>query len=361
MSITAADWGRRVQVTGDAPAGTLSGFTALITGANLPTEIWNTAVNGALNGGGDLRVCLNSDGTSQLPLEVVDFTITSSTSGTAQLWVRFPTYSSGARECWLFYGKAGETQPGVATTYGRNNVWQDFTHALGGNGQTDVTGNASTTLNGSAAQSGTVNGFNAITTTGTVANGDCLSFDSTSGENWTGNLTLSAWINLTSNGVDFAQVIGIRTGNDWEFSYRIEGNQPAMLVGSSSPNSTSALSTGTDYFLTATISGSTISFYVDGAVVNTQTVSGSRTNRTANLEVNGISDTNGSNVTLNGKTANANAINGAVKSANHISAEYSNQNDPSAFWATGTPQNTNGGGGIVIAVIMNHLRNQGIA
>ena len=59
------------------------------------------------NGGGDLRVCLNSDGTSQLPLEVVSF---DTVGETAQLWVRFPTFASG-ESCWLFYGKAGETQP----------------------------------------------------------------------------------------------------------------------------------------------------------------------------------------------------------------------------------------------------------
>jgi hypothetical protein len=52
-----------------------------------------------------------------------------------------------------------------------------------------------------------------------------------------------------------------------------------------------------------------------------------------------------------------------VLSNNFLESEYSNQDDPTNFWTQSTPDDPSGGGGgiALIPVIINHLRNQGIA
>ncbi len=349
MALTPSQWDRRVELTALTPPATLSGFVAYLNEDSLPAEIWTTA----LNGGGDIRVCTDKDGVNQLPLQVVSF---DTVGEAAQLWFRFSTLSTAARKVWVFYGKAAETQPPVAGLFGRNAVWADYTHRLGGDGQTDVTGATTTTLVGDVSQSGSVAGFNAINTAGEPDS--YLRFNGTDGENWTGDFTVSAWVNSRSTAVAFANIIGIRATSAWEFSYRIESDKPSVLIGTSSPESTSAITIDQDHLLTATVSGTLISYYIDGALTDTKTVVGVRTNRTISITVNGYNNAPTGRVLI-GRTANACGINGSVRTADHISAEWDNQSNPSAYWTTGTPENTSTT--TTITVIMNHLKNQGIA
>jgi hypothetical protein len=338
MALTPTDWSKRVELTGLTPASSLTGLTTVITEANIPADVWAVAING----GGDLRVCADSGGVNQLPLEVVGF---DTVGETAVLWTRFATYSTGARSLWLFYGKAGETQPAVGASFGRNAVWSGETHRQGGDGATDVTG-ASTITISNATQTGSIKGFNSVsfpnqgnTTDSATAR---ASFDGTTGENWTGDFTVSAWVNASSLSIDFAQIIGTRTSSQWEFSLRLEGSQPAILIGTSSPNSTGNLTVSTDHLIHATVSGTTISFFLDGVAIGTASVSGGRVNRNKLLCFGGADDTSSSGTTFAGLIANARAINGSVLSANHIASEYDNQNAPNTFWTTGTPESTSG-------------------
>ena len=145
MAITASNWGRQVELTGLTPASTLTGYVALITEANVPAEFWTLVQNG----GGDIRVCENSDGINQLPIEVV---LCDTTTQIVRVFVRFPTYSSALRSCWLFYDNVGETQPAVSDTYGQHAVWSDFYLVV--HGLTDV--NDSTSNNWAPTVTGTI-------------------------------------------------------------------------------------------------------------------------------------------------------------------------------------------------------------
>lgn len=147
MAITATNWSRRANITGATPAATLTGFVALITGANLPAEIWSTAKNG----GGDLRACLDKNGANELPIEVVTF---DTVAQEAIIFVRFPTYEAAATGLWIFYGNSSAITYDVAATYGRNAVWADYYLVLHGiNGPEDSTGNGTATINGTPSYS----------------------------------------------------------------------------------------------------------------------------------------------------------------------------------------------------------------
>lgn len=147
MAITVENWSRRVELTGLTPASSLTNFVALITEANLPTEIWGLAENG----GGDIRACLDAEGTNQLPIEIVTFnTLTEK----ALIFVRLPNYTSTVKSLWLFYGKAGESQPAVAASFGRNAVWVDYFLVLHGiNNADDSSGNGVATVYGTPTYS----------------------------------------------------------------------------------------------------------------------------------------------------------------------------------------------------------------
>ena len=131
MAFTGSNWGRRVKVTGLAPASSLSGYVALLTLDNIPVEAIDAGANSALNGGGDLRFSTDNAGTNQLSCEVVSF-VTSATPGSrdCQIYVRFDSYASATRDVWMFYSKTGETQPAVGAAFGRNAVWVDEHIAL---------------------------------------------------------------------------------------------------------------------------------------------------------------------------------------------------------------------------------------
>lgn len=119
MAIIASGWSRQVEVVGQSPALGLTGYVALITEANVPEEFWNIVKDG----GGDLRICVNSDGSDELPIEVV---ICNTTSKILRVFLRFPNYSATLKSCWLFYGNSSATKNSVGSAFGQYAVWQDF-------------------------------------------------------------------------------------------------------------------------------------------------------------------------------------------------------------------------------------------
>lgn len=127
-------WKRRCSITIDHTkvSGTShSAFPVLLTEDNLPTEMLDSnSIWKCLADGGDIRFSSDEDGTNQLPCEVVEITQSASPASTsAQIWVNIPILSGLAGttiEIW--YSKAGESQPSVDDTYGRNATWTSFSH-----------------------------------------------------------------------------------------------------------------------------------------------------------------------------------------------------------------------------------------
>lgn len=126
-------WGRKCAVVIDhlqvAGSGSHTDFPVLVTEAMLPAEMFDIVGSfPALNGGGDIRFSSDAAGTVQLALEVVSFvTDPNPANGSAELWVKVPGVSATVDTViYVWYGKAGEVQPAVTDTYGRNAVWADY-------------------------------------------------------------------------------------------------------------------------------------------------------------------------------------------------------------------------------------------
>jgi hypothetical protein len=124
MAFTASTWGQGRLLTGLSPGSSLSGFTAVITKANLPTSALDTGPLSGLNGGGDFYFATDINGANQLPAQIVTC-VTNATAGNTEFesWIRFPTYASGTREVYAFWNKAGQSQPLAGAAFGSEDVW----------------------------------------------------------------------------------------------------------------------------------------------------------------------------------------------------------------------------------------------
>lgn len=114
-----SSWKRRAQlnINHNYVDSNLTDWPVLIDETVLPADFFTTV----LNGGGDIRVSSNSSGDNRLSLEVV---LCDTGASKAELWVKVPSISSTTdTPIYIFYGKAGETQPAAAAAYGKYSVW----------------------------------------------------------------------------------------------------------------------------------------------------------------------------------------------------------------------------------------------
>jgi hypothetical protein len=152
MAITPTQWSHVLTIPESyTPSAAISGQTLKITEvtvAKLSSGDQSTFWANVQNGGGDVRICENIDGTNQLPVEVVSL---DNAAQTCVIWTRKPSYD-GTGNLYVFVGRAGETQPPVTDPFGRNAVWQDLAVVIHGGMTFDSTGN----LTQSATQSGAV-------------------------------------------------------------------------------------------------------------------------------------------------------------------------------------------------------------
>ena len=339
MSFTGTLWDRRVQLTGLTPSASLSGFVALISLDNVPVEAIDAGSNSALNGGGDLRFSTDNAGVNQLPLEVVEY-VTNATEGNRRchLFIRFPTYASGTRSVWMFYGKAAETQPAVGAPFGRNAVYVDreFQYNLHDSSTiVDSSGNSTPMVNGTPSNDQTTPFGSGVDF---PLAGDNVDLQAKVGSTL-GDVTYRAWVKAPTSAT-FSTIMSIRAAA-FEFQWRLESLDPALLIGGGSPNSPGpVLVTGTWFNLVMTISGTTIDYIRNGISQGTDSVTPTRTPETANTflaDIDAVSPPSG--VEYLGSLADMSIEFGAVPIAQLVS-EYDNKNDTSAFWATGTPEST---------------------
>ncbi|NJL70076.1 MAG: LamG domain-containing protein [Candidatus Competibacteraceae bacterium] len=132
--------------------GTHSGIPILLTQANFPTVMLDAdGGKSALSGGGDVRVSTDADGNNLVPIDIVRFETNNNPSlARTEVWAKLPVQSSANTTFYVWWGKAGETQPATTNPAGRNAVYSDYqlvTH-LDANPSgtapqvTDVTGNS---------------------------------------------------------------------------------------------------------------------------------------------------------------------------------------------------------------------------
>lgn len=354
-------WGRKVALTIPAAqvsgTGTHTGFPVLITRANLPDEMCDpSGINAAQSDGGDLRASSDEAGTTQLPLEVVDFGHDSSTGAgdaAVELWVKRDLNTASDTVIYLWYNEATASQPAVTDAAGRDAVWSDYVAVFHGDDGTDSAGNGydvavtgagaavgqATAKIGKAFQVGSADGVRTSTLQADVLNS-------------ANTIVLQSWVNRTVDstfGSDFAEPIvwfrddsvpdgaGLGIGSstadvDNKLFLTVAGDGDTRSAGA--PNTSMALDT---WYLTHSVyepAGNTVDLYVNGSL---------------DLAVTGFSATAASATeVIIGVTPNDTAsIEGYIDevrvrlsflSAAWVSTEYANHNSPSTFITTGTPE-----------------------
>lgn len=280
--------------------GSHTNYAVLLKTVDFPSAAIDGTVNAIDNGGGNLRAYTDDGKGTQLSVEIVTFV--SSGSPDAQVRVKIPTAATGDT-IYIEADAAESSQPAVGAAFGRNSVWTVDKHVIHceDTSTVDSTGNGPTpTLVGTIINSTLSNGQPALDFDG--AQNTRLHLGDTG--SITGDFYAVAWANSDASSA-FATIIGRRTddGGAWELQWRLESLDPALLIGSSSPNDpAAATSTGTDYLLGINVSGTTITFYRDGVSTGTGTVTGTRTGQTTEFSVGGIESTN-TGRSINGKLA----------------------------------------------------------
>lgn len=132
---------QKLEIKSSQVDGTLTNFPVLLDETilnNLNFDIWSIA----LNGGGDLRFSSDVNGNTRLACEVVSF---DTGAQTAEIYVNVPSISAVIdTPIYIFYGRAGQTQPAAGAAFGRNATWNsDYIFVDHMNNGTDSTGNTS--------------------------------------------------------------------------------------------------------------------------------------------------------------------------------------------------------------------------
>jgi len=291
-----------VTIASSEVASTLTDFPVYVDLSDLPAAFFTNVQSD----GGDIRVT-ESDGTTRCPVELVSIDTGASTG---ELHFLASSVSSSSDTTFRIYYGATSTlsQPGVATTYGRNAVWSDYVGVWHGDSGADSTGVSDLTAYGNA-------------TTGSGKLGNALSFDG-SGDAWgvgdnatlsvTGDYTLQAWV-LTNTLLSGNRNILAKfdyAGGDREYMLRVTSDEKLNTVFSQDgtsikivdvPGST-ALATATWYAAHVThdvsAGGSGGSVYRNGS-----DDTGAATKNSATSVSNGASDLL---VGANGTTASPN-------------------------------------------------------
>lgn len=123
LDITASQWSKvcPVVVQASKVQGTHSNFTIHLDETSLPSELFSIA----RSDGGDLRFCLNIDGTNELARDIIRY----NSSGLALISVLLPSLTTVDKTIYCFYGNASATDYAHTDTYGAHNAY-DSDHLL---------------------------------------------------------------------------------------------------------------------------------------------------------------------------------------------------------------------------------------
>jgi len=277
-----------------------------------------------------VRVYSDAGLTTELAREIVSAT---------EMHVKIPTMSSST-QIWIDYDGL-RADYGVTDTYGRNAVWSDYL-AVYHLGQSSGTATDST----SSGNNGTFEGDLPTSVTAQIGSGQSLdgtgdNMKLTAFSTFTA-YTVQGWANADTFDSNFRRVfaywdnnrveIGLNNSNQWQFYHG----------GSSVVDITTSATAGVWKHLVGTWNGSTATFYIDGASINsgsTSNISGlSRADRIG--ATSSFTSGNPAQQLWKGDIDEVRVRSTSV-SADWISTEYNNQNDNAAFWGTWT---TAGGG-----------------
>ncbi len=336
-------WGRiqKITIQNSKVVGTGSHLNVpvLITLSHLNSEIVDAGSNSALNGGGDVRFSTDLAGTTQLACEIVSFvTNASAPSRECEIWVKIPSVSTSANtDIYIWYNKAGESQPAVSAAFGRDAVWAGYeflTHDM----INDSSGNRTITQDNA--------GVTIDSPWGKVAHDFNGSVDyhtaPITGINLNSNLTITLWAKADT-GNTFPRLLDLTTADgyvqinaDTDFGAGAYAFASDTLIGG---DATSIQRSSGAANIWERIACTHI------GIGSGKTIRIGTTNYTAtSLSWGAGSSTN--QITIAQRSDNASFYNGSISllgiraaiiSNDVLDTEYNNQNDPATFATAGTP------------------------
>ena len=323
-----------------APASSITGYVGLITEAVIAKlSSGDQAIfwSNVKNGGGDVRICTNSDGTGQLPVEIVSL---DNVGETCQIWYRLGTYT-GTGDLYLFIGNASATQPAASATYGSEAVWVDVArrHHLIANNLTDSSGNANATSTSTSAGIDSPIGGSTLLSSASSK----ITYPNTTFYNSTTNqLTIKAISRIDLVGVaDFDIALMDLAVKLWFDDSGAGSRVGAAIFTPTTVTYNPSISASQWYHLAITYDGSTLSLYIDGSLYGTASVTD--TGPSSSIDV-----TTSNKGSTDAYVAGVEFIDG-IDSASKIATEYNNQSNPATFYGTPTIAATGGGGGLTIS------------
>ncbi|OGY16723.1 MAG: hypothetical protein A2785_01105 [Candidatus Chisholmbacteria bacterium RIFCSPHIGHO2_01_FULL_49_18] len=353
------DWGYRkpiiiddAQVIGTAD---LSYFPVLI---NRTDTDWKDTGNGGHVGqsdGGDI-LFTSSNGTSKLDHEIEEYT---ASSGELVAWVEVPTLDyNDDTILYIYYGNASVAdQWNITGTWddGGSNYFKGVWH-FGESSGTNAEDSTSSGFDGTAQDANSGNGDGDTPPPVTAGNfGNARSYDGTDDLVNVGDqaglelttFTLEAWVYRTGSCGTFinCNIISKGQSGNTGFAFRVHGDDSykgsislrdslQTLVG------TTILSVDTWYHIVATINGSTVIIYLDGASENSASQTVTPTYGTEVVKIGNAN--NNSDLPWQGKIDEV-RISSIDRDANWISTQFNNQDAPSTFYSVGSEDSGNPG------------------
>ncbi len=249
-------------------------------------------------------------------------------TGEVVMWVKIASLSSSSDTViYLGYGNSSINTDGSSTSTWSNG-FQGVYHVKDGTtlDVNSATGSNNGTNHSVTATSGQIDGAGAFVSASTqyIGLGTAMANNA--------QITYSAWVNATSFPGAFNTVMGYNGNGHFALLMVNSSGKLALFVNTGNINGTGShtLSTGTWYYVVMTDSATTLTGYVNAASDATLAVNVT-VEASAAFDL-GKDDVNGRY--WNGKIDEARVAN-VARSANWITTEYNNQNDPSSFETLG--------------------------
>jgi hypothetical protein len=175
-------------------ASDITNYPAYVDLSDLDDAFWDSVAEG----GGDIR-CFASDGTTELPREVVSC-VTATKIG--ELWVKIPTLSSSADTVVHIRYGTGNPDYSPTDTYGKYAVWESDAKLVA-----HLEGLTDSTVNQNDASATTASLIDAKIQKGYSMAGDFLNFPDISAIDGATALTVRAWVKSDSYGTGQGLVV----------------------------------------------------------------------------------------------------------------------------------------------------------
>lgn len=334
MSWYNTSWNYRIKITVDHAKvdSNLTDYPVYVDLSNLPSDFFtNVKTDGA-----DIRIT-KSDGTTELPREVVAI----STSGsTGELHFKADSLSSTIdTDFYIYYGNSSATEPASNATYGSENVWSSafklVTHL-----ETNFTD--STSLNNNGINNGTTDIAGKLSGRGRqFASGNYIDFGNNTSLDITNGMSLSGWYYSTSSSL-YRTFMNRGYNENGDYYYGLYNNNQKLQIwcdGTNHYNSgANDVSNNTWHHIAFEMQTGTngLQLFVDGVLYQQWTTSKDLAGSSVYHLRAGYDDRD-ENYPFIGQMDELRKAN-AIRGIGWWTTEYNNQSSPATFYTVGSQE-----------------------